>query len=165
MMMGKNNRPPKAVTKGSSQATSRAIQDKATYRERVYNIVRRIPSGSVMTYGQIAIILGEGYTPRTVGFVMHVSEQDDVPWQRVINSQGACSTGRVILPSDMQQRMLENEGVVFDTRGRCDLDLYRYTPDDQSAISSDGTPRESPSLFRRPSSRKIKPARQKEPNK
>src|SRR5687767_11581323 len=36
------------------------------YRERVYAIVRRIPSGRVMTYGQIAELLGEGYTPRTV---------------------------------------------------------------------------------------------------
>ena len=41
------------------------------YRERVYKIVRRIPRGCVMTYGQIAYMLGEGYTPRTVGFVMH----------------------------------------------------------------------------------------------
>ena len=42
--------------------------DKFVYRERVYEIVRRIPSGRVMTYGQIAEILGEGYTARTVGF-------------------------------------------------------------------------------------------------
>ena len=40
------------------------------YRERVYKIVRRIPSGRVMTYGQIAELL-DGYTPRTVGFCMH----------------------------------------------------------------------------------------------
>ena len=47
-----------------------------------------------MTYGQLAIILGEGYTARTVGYVMHGSP-DDVPWQRVINSQGKCSTGQI----------------------------------------------------------------------
>src|SRR5919202_5225026 len=76
------------------------------YRERVFEIVRRIPPGLVMTYGQLAGYLGEGYTPRTVGFVMHAAD-DTVPWQRVINSQGACSTGRVILPPDLQQRLLE----------------------------------------------------------
>src|SRR5919206_4287509 len=91
------------------------------YRERVFEIVRRIPEGRVMTYGQIAEILGEGYTPRTVGFVMHSADEETTPWQRVINSQGACSTGRVIMPPDKQQRMLEAEGVLFDARGRCDL--------------------------------------------
>ncbi len=102
----------------------------ASYRARVYEIVRRIPSGQVMTYGQIAELLGEGYTPRTVGFVMHAADEATVPWQRVINAQGACSTGRVILPPDKQQRMLEAEGVLFDARGRCDLNRYRWTPEE-----------------------------------
>ena len=103
--------------------------DAASYRERVYRIVRRIPAGRVMTYGQIADILGEGYTARTVGFVMHAADEND-PWHRVINSQGACSTGRVLLPSNKQQRMLEAEGIHFDARGRCDLARYRWTPEE-----------------------------------
>src|SRR6266481_7647686 len=90
------------------------------YRERVYEIVRRIPRGRVMTYGQIAYILGKGYTPRTVGFAMHGADERKTPWQRVINSQGRCSTGRIVLPTDMQQRLLEREGVKFDDNGRCD---------------------------------------------
>jgi methylated-DNA-protein-cysteine methyltransferase related protein len=114
----------------SSFEPERAVQESAGYRERVYEIVERIPTGRVMTYGQIAEILGEGYTPRTVGFVMHAADEDKTPWQRVINSQGACSTGRVILPPDKQQRMLEAEGVVFDARGRCDLKRYRWTPEE-----------------------------------
>ena len=61
-----------------------------TYKERVYKLVRQIPPGRVMTYGQIAAILGEGYTPRTVGYVMHATDSEGVPWQRVINSQGKC---------------------------------------------------------------------------
>ena len=114
------------------------------YRERVFEIVRRIPSGRVMTYGQLAEILGEGYTARTVGFVMH-SADDSVPWQRVINAQGACSTGRVVLPPDLQQRMLEDEGVSFDARGRCDLARYRWTPEEYA--SETGDDEEQPSLF------------------
>ena len=103
--------------------------DSASYRERVYRIVRRIPAGRVMTYGQLADILGEGYTARTVGFVMHAADEND-PWHRVINSQGACSTGRVLLPSNKQQSMLEAEGIIFDARGRCDLARYRWTPEE-----------------------------------
>src|SRR5215510_367399 len=97
------------------------------YRERVYQIVRRIPRGRVMTYGQIAYMLGEGYTPRTVGFVMHGSD-DRTPWHRVINSQGRCSTTRVVLPSNKQQRMLEHEGVKFDATGRCNLESVIWNP-------------------------------------
>ena len=101
------------------------------YRERVYKVVRRIPRGRVMTYGQLAYILGEGYTPRTVGFVMHGADERKTPWQRVINSQGRCSTGRIVLPSDRQQRMLEREGVKFDAGGRCDLETYLWHPDEE----------------------------------
>jgi len=97
------------------------------YRERVYRLVRRIPRGRVMTYGQIAVILGQGYTPRTVGFVMHGADENQTPWHRVINSQGRCSTGGVVLPTDKQQRMLEAEGVEF-TGGRCDLKIFLWQP-------------------------------------
>ncbi|HXG86587.1 MAG TPA: MGMT family protein [Pyrinomonadaceae bacterium] len=96
------------------------------YRERVYEIVREIPGGRVMTYGQLAAMLGAGYTPRTVGFVMHAADTENVPWQRVINSQGACSTGKMMLPVNLQQKMLEDEGVEFDKKGRCDLNIYRW---------------------------------------
>ena len=115
------------------------------YRERVFEIVRRIPTGRVMTYGQLAEILGEGYTARTVGFVMHSADQT-VPWQRVINAQGACSTGRVIVPPDLQQRMLVSEGVVFNEKGRCDLARYRWTPPEYEAGGEVGD-KEQPSLF------------------
>ena len=97
------------------------------YRERVFRIVRMIPSGRVMTYGQIAEILGEGYTPRTVGFVMH-SSNDKTPWHRVINAQGGCSTRGLVLPHDKQQRMLEAEGITFNERGRCSLEKYVWIP-------------------------------------
>ncbi len=100
------------------------------YRERVYKIVRGIPRGRVMTYGQLAEILGDGYTPRTVGFAMHGAD-DGTPWHRVINAQGACSTGSVVLPHDKQQRMLEAEGISFDDRGRCNLKKYLWIPDEQ----------------------------------
>ncbi len=104
------------------------------YRERVFRIVRMIPRGHVMTYGQIAELLGEGYTPRTVGFVMH-SSNDKTPWHRVINAQGGCSTRGIVLPLDKQQRMLEAEGVSFNERGRCELQKYLWIPGGPKARS------------------------------
>ncbi len=127
------------------RADERELSTQAGYNERVYEIVRRIPTGRVMTYGQIADMLGEGYTPRTVGFVMHAAPAD-VPWQRVINAQGACSTGRVLLPLNVQQSMLEAEDVAFDARGRCDLKRYRWPPEETHA--ADGAQQDAqPSLF------------------
>ena len=81
-----------------------------------------------MTYGQLAAVLGEGYTPRTVGYVMHGSP-DGVPWQRVINSQGKCSTGKLTLPITLQQELLEAEGVEFNAAGKCDLGRYVWFPE------------------------------------
>ncbi len=103
------------------------VNDK-TYRERVYGIVRQIPVGRVMTYGQIAGVLGEGYTARTVGYVMHGAD-DDVPWHRVINSQGKCSTGRLTIPMNLQQEVLESEGIEFSASGKCDLSSLLWYPD------------------------------------
>jgi methylated-DNA-protein-cysteine methyltransferase related protein len=98
------------------------------YRERVFEIVRQIPAGKVMTYGQLAIVLGDGYTARTVGYVMHGSDEG-VPWQRVINSQGKCSTGRLTIPMNLQQELLVAEGVVFSDAGKCDLKKFQWFPD------------------------------------
>ena len=102
--------------------------NETTYREGVYEIVRQIPAGKVTTYGQLAIILGEGYTARTVGYVMH-GAGEGVPWQRVINSQGKCSTGRLTIPMNLQQELLEAEGVVFNDKGKCDLSNFQWFPE------------------------------------
>jgi len=116
--------------------------DEKSYREKVYKIVREIPSGKVMTYGQIADILGEGYTARTIGYVMHAANTENVPWQRVINSQGGCSTGKMMMPVNLQQKMLQDEGIIFDAKGHCDLNEYRWFPE-----GSEPQEDEQPSLF------------------
>ena len=139
---GRNLKAP-AASAGGVPASAGEVG----YNERVFEIVRRIPAGHVMTYGQLAEILGENYTARTVGFAMHASD-DTVPWHRVINAQGACSTGRVVLPVNKQQRMLEAEGIEFDARDRCDLKRYRWTPEEARANDDSKEVEDSqPSLF------------------
>jgi methylated-DNA-protein-cysteine methyltransferase-like protein len=117
--------------------------DETTYRERVYDLVRAIPKGRVMTYGQIALMLGEGYTARTVGYVMHGADSERVPWQRVINSQGKCSTGRLTIPVNLQQEVLQAEGVEFSAAGKCDLGKYLWFPEEYESADDEQT-----SLFR-----------------
>jgi methylated-DNA-protein-cysteine methyltransferase-like protein len=129
-------------------ANDPAVPNDPGYNERVFELVRRIPAGQVMTYGQIAEILGEGYTARTVGFAMNKAGES-VPWHRVINAQGACSTGRIVLPTNKQQRLLEAEGVEFNARDRCDLGRYRWTPEEARDVDGDdaGDDDAQPSLF------------------
>lgn len=115
-------------------------RNSSEYRERVFRIVREIPAGRVMTYGQLAEILGTGYDARTIGYCMHAAD-DTVPWHRVINAQGACSTGRILLPVNKQQMLLEAEGIHFNAQARCDLSQYRWTPDTlDDALETDAQP-------------------------
>ncbi|MEK6320877.1 MAG: MGMT family protein [Acidobacteriota bacterium] len=104
--------------------------------EKIYRLVLRIPRGRVMTYGQIARLLEERYSPRLVGWAMHATPRDErnIPWHRVINSRGGISTGRVILTEpDVQRLMLEAEGVVFNAVGHCDLSVYQWSPRQRAA--------------------------------
>jgi methylated-DNA-protein-cysteine methyltransferase-like protein len=94
----------------------------------VHALVRRIPSGRVMTYGQISTWLDSRLSPVAVGWAM-VSCPEDVPWQRVVNASGGCSTARrPDLPPGLQQALLEQEGVEFRADDTLELDRYRWTP-------------------------------------
>lgn len=110
--------------------------DPKTYAAKVYELVRAIPAGRVMTYGQIAsLIFPPGQmdvdqyrrlSPRWVGSAM-ANCPDDVPWQRVINSQGKVSARPGYGPL-VQRSLLEQEGVPFDERERVDLNTYGWQP-------------------------------------
>ncbi len=95
--------------------------------EQVYRLVRRIPPGKVTSYGAIARMLEHPHAARTVGWAMHGLPQDsDVPWHRVINSQGRISTGSQDHGDNLQRILLEAEGIEFDERGRVDWDRFGW---------------------------------------
>jgi methylated-DNA-protein-cysteine methyltransferase-like protein len=88
---------------------------------RIYQIVRQVPPGKVVAYGQIANMLG-ACSARQVGYAMAAlkdsKEMLDVPWQRVINSQGRCSTFGGGIGTSMQAELLCQEGIHFDETSR-----------------------------------------------
>jgi methylated-DNA-protein-cysteine methyltransferase related protein len=110
--------------------------DPRAFNEQVYRLVRAIPSGRVMTYGQVARCIqppagmdAGSYlrlAPRWVGSAM-ANCPDDVPWQRVINSQGKVSARPGMGPL-VQRKLLEQEGVRFDATERADLSAYGWVP-------------------------------------
>lgn len=94
----------------------------------VYVLVRRIPRGRVMTYGQIATLVENRLSPRAVGWALHGCPAG-LPWQRVVNAAGGCSTERLPdLPQGLQRALLEEEGVVFRANGTLDVERYRFRP-------------------------------------
>jgi methylated-DNA-protein-cysteine methyltransferase-like protein len=79
-----------------------------------------------MTYGQIAGLLGNLLSPKAIGWAMH-SCPEDVPWHRVVNASGACSTDRRgDLPPGLQRALLEGEGIPFRLDGTLDLARHRW---------------------------------------
>src|SRR5262245_20094297 len=93
-------------------------------RQRVYALVRRIPTGRVVTYGQVAALVGVPRAARAVGQAMRVCPPA-VPWQREVNGRGPVSRRGDGSGALSQRLLLEGEGVRF-ARGRIDLVRYRW---------------------------------------
>ncbi|HSV68150.1 MAG TPA: MGMT family protein [Mycobacteriales bacterium] len=94
----------------------------ASFAERVLAVVERIPAGWVMSYGDVAELLGSR-APRMVGQVM-ARQGGGVPWHRVLRSDGTPAPGL----ADRQLALLAAEGVPI-VGGRVDMRLARYSPD------------------------------------
>lgn len=85
-----------------------------------------------MSYGQVASLLERRLSPAAVGWALHACP-DDVPWQRVVNARGECSTDRAAHGEPgRQRRLLEAEGVEFSLDGRIELARYAWRPDDEA---------------------------------
>jgi methylated-DNA-protein-cysteine methyltransferase-like protein len=96
---------------------------------RIEAVVRRIPRGRVATYGQIAVLAGLPGHARQVGYALHaLAAGSPVPWQRVVNARGEVSPRRVPGWDGVQRALLEREGIVFDARGRIDLERRLWHP-------------------------------------
>ncbi len=96
--------------------------------KRVYHLVRQVPPGKVTSYGAIARMLGRPRAARTVGWALHsLPEGSDIPWHRVINSQGRISISRREHAADLQRVLLETEGVEFDADGTVDWERFGWT--------------------------------------
>jgi methylated-DNA-protein-cysteine methyltransferase-like protein len=94
------------------------------FRAAVYRLVRRVPRGQVVTYGQVAVMVGHDRAARAVGGAMRQCP-DDVPWHRVVNAQGGISRRRQSSGMLTQRIRLEQEGVRL-RRGRVPLARYQW---------------------------------------
>ncbi len=98
----------------------------------IYQVVRRIPRGRVLTYGQLAELAGRPGAARAAGAAMRVvPEKMALPWQRVIGKKGK-GLGKVSIHDPVggaiQRQMLEAEGVVFSESGSVRLVDFGWIP-------------------------------------
>ncbi|HET9626186.1 MAG TPA: MGMT family protein [Kofleriaceae bacterium] len=118
------------------------------YRE-IYAVVRRIPTGRVATYGQIAELAGLPGGARVAGAALKINRPENrVPWQRVVGKAGK-NRGRIAIHDPVgaaiQRQLLSDEGVPIGDTGLIALDRYGWLPGES----------------RRRAPRKAKPARKK----
>ncbi len=108
--------------------------DTLNFYEKVYKVVRCIPPGKVSSYGRIAAMLGHPNAARAVGYALSALRRPDqsgytaanVPWQRVVNSQGRISIRHREQTANRQAEILRAEGVKVDENGRIDLSVHLW---------------------------------------
>ncbi|MGE0823343.1 MAG: MGMT family protein [Candidatus Binatia bacterium] len=96
---------------------------------QVYRLVAQVPKGKVVTYSQVAAMLGAPRAARAVGMALRYLPQSlshTVPWQRVINASGAISIRGDVFRVEEQRWLLESEGIEFNRSGKVDLKKYRW---------------------------------------
>lgn len=90
----------------------------SAFYERVYAVVREIPRGCVMSYGQVARLAGNPRGARAVGYALHRNPYPgEVPCHRVVFRDGSVSPGFAFGGPEVQRRLLEEEGVRFTADG------------------------------------------------
>lgn len=96
--------------------------------QRVYDVVREVPMGRVVTYGQVAALVGEPRKARFVGFAMHSSPgmSGGVPCHRVVFKDGSLAPGFAFGGPDEQRMLLEAEGVTFLDDSHVDMSACQW---------------------------------------
>jgi methylated-DNA-protein-cysteine methyltransferase-like protein len=115
------------ATSGSSHNHQSAIENRQFFK-RVYAVVRTIPRGKVLTYGQIATLVRSPYMARQVGWAMHGCPKG-LPWQRVVGAGGKILVNSLSVGDGalLQRRLLELEGVRFKGQ-RIDMEAHQFIP-------------------------------------
>ena len=114
-----------AIPPPVSEFTSRPMNENVA---RILAVVQQIPYGQIATYGGIARLAGLPRNARQVGKVLgSLPPRSEVPWHRVVNSQGKISQrGEDAACTEIQRELLEDEGVTVSSTGRIDLDEFLW---------------------------------------
>ena len=106
------------------------LDNKGDFFERVYEVVRKIPSGKVTSYGAIARYLGTAGSARMVGWAMNHSHfcKEPVPAHRVVNRFGLLSGKHHFGDSGAMEALLLSEGIEVENDKIKDFEKYFWNP-------------------------------------
>jgi methylated-DNA-protein-cysteine methyltransferase related protein len=129
MPRSRPRRKPKAPRRPRATRPTEADLVARLYAE-FYAVVRRIPRGRVLTYGQVAELAGHPGSARAAGAAMRASTGQGLPWQRVVGSHARGQAKIAIhdpIGGSIQRALLEDEGITFTAAGYIPLSRYGAT--------------------------------------
>ena len=98
----------------------------ASFEQQVITVLRQVPEGKVVTYGQVARLAGNPRAARQVVRILHTcSEKEKLPWHRVVNREGHISL-RPGQGYELQKALLKDEGVAFGSNDAIDLGRHGW---------------------------------------
>lgn len=103
------------------------------FRQRVITVIQHIPFGTVVSYGQVAVMIGAPRAARQVGWILNSSEGGvELPWWRVVNNIGYLSIrGTNAADKSLQAKLLRAEGIEVTEDFHLDMKQYRFKPDEE----------------------------------
>ena len=121
------------------------IESGGGFRERVWAFVRSVPPGKVVTYGQVAAMVGAPFGARAVGMVLkNTPASAEVPCQRVVNRWGRLAPIYGWGGPEQQKRELEAEDVYVRPNLTVDLDVYQWWPLEEPGFGDFASPTPDP---------------------
>jgi len=101
------------------------------FKESIYKVVRLIPEGKVVSYGQVALYVGIPRGARQVGWMLNQSKDEDmIPWWRVVNNTGRVSIKGFRCSASEQCELLRKEGLKVSSDLTFDMEKNRFIPDE-----------------------------------
>lgn len=94
--------------------------------EKIYDVVRKIPRGTVATYGQVATLAGNARWARVVGYALHANPNpEEIPCYRVVTKEGNVSSAFAFGGANRQVELLKADGIEFRD-GHVIMEKYQW---------------------------------------
>jgi methylated-DNA-protein-cysteine methyltransferase-like protein len=117
-------------------------EQKFNFKESVLRTVALIPSGRVMSYGQIALFVGMPRAARQVGWILNGIDRSrealGLPWWRVVNNAGRISIKGSMHSAEEQRKLLTDEGVKVSKELTFEIEKYRFFPEENGETLDTG---------------------------
>ena len=97
--------------------------------DKIYDVVKQIPRGTVASYGQVALLAGNPKWSRIVGYALHVNpDPQNIPCYRVVTKDGRVSSAFAFGGENEQIFLLKADGIKFKDETHVDMEQFQWRP-------------------------------------